>query len=165
MLSAASKNANDDEAKELRRTSELYVKLGRALSQGTAPATKSVDAYDYLVQASNYDRSLGNAFNDDISTKLAQVAPKAAASYIAAKNFQSARNAILTAERYGSGDSGDVKLVRQKLESVASAIYADASKEITSNPTAAKEKLKQIKQMVDTKSPWYIKAQKLLQGG
>ena len=40
-----------------------------------------------------------------------------------------------------------------------------ASKEMASNPGPAKEKLKQVKALVDSKSSWYAKADALLKKG
>jgi len=163
VLAAAAKKADDGDARELRRTADTYAKLGRALSQGTAPATKSTDAFEALRQAQAYDRNLGSAFDDEIQTKLAQVAPKAALSYMAAKNYPSARSAVIAAQQFGASES--VKLVSQKLESVAGELYNTGMRELANNPSSAKEKFRQIKTIVDAKSTWYQKAQKQLQGG
>jgi hypothetical protein len=163
LLANAAKKVDEEDAKELRRTSDIYAKLGRALAQGTAPATKSTEAFEALRQAQNYDRNVGSAFDGEIQSKLAQVAPKAALSYVASKNWQAARSAMLIAQQFGASES--VKIVAQKLESAAGEIYNEGVRELASNPTAAKEKFRQVKAMVDAKSTWYQKAQKQLGGG
>lgn len=162
LLASAAKNADDADARDLRRTSDIYAKLGRAFAQGTAPATKPTTAFEALRQAQMYDRNVGNAFDDEIQTKLAQVAPKAALSYMAAKNYPQARTAVITAQQFGSSES--VKIVSQKLESVAGELYNAAMRELSSNPSAAREKFKQITTIVDSKSTWFQKAQKQLKG-
>lgn len=162
LLANAAKNAEGADARELRRTSDIYAKLGRAYAQGTAPATKPTTAFEALRQAQMYDRNVGNAFDSEIQTKLAQVAPKAALSYMAAKNYPQARTAVITAQQFGSSES--VKLVSQKLESVAAELYNAAMRELSSNPSAAREKFKQITTIVDSKSTWFQKAQKQLKG-
>jgi hypothetical protein len=163
VLASAAKKVDEDDARDLRRTSEVYARLGRALAQGTAPATKPTEAFEALRQAQTYDRNLGNAFDGEIQGKLAQVAPKAALSYMAAKNYTSARTAVITAQQFGASES--VKIVSQKLESVAGELYNEGMRELESNPSGAKEKFRQIKSIVDSKSNWYQKAQKQLQGG
>src|SRR5207253_4025176 len=40
LLSSAAKTADESEAKELRHVADLYVKVGRGLGTGTAPAAK-----------------------------------------------------------------------------------------------------------------------------
>ncbi|HEX5063210.1 MAG TPA: FHA domain-containing protein, partial [Kofleriaceae bacterium] len=101
-LANQAKKFDEDIAKDMRRTSEYYAKLGRAFAQGTAPATRAVDAFESLRSAQNYDRNLSNAFDAEIQTKLAQVAPKAALSYVAAKNYPAARSAMLFAKQFPS---------------------------------------------------------------
>jgi pSer/pThr/pTyr-binding forkhead associated (FHA) protein len=162
LLANAAKKTDGDDARDLRRTSEMYARLGRAYAQGTAPATKPTEAFEALRQAQSYDRSAGNAFDGEIQNKLAQVAPKAALSYMAAKNYPAARSAVIVAQQFGASES--VKLVNQKLESVASDLYNEGLRELDSNPSAAKEKFRQIKSIVDAKSTWYKKAHKQLQG-
>ncbi len=162
-LANAAKKFDEDEAREMRRTSDMYSKLGRAMAQGTAPATRATDAFEALRSAQNYDRNLGNAFDGEIQTKLAQVAPKAALLYVANKNYPAARSAMVVAQQFGASES--VKLVAQKLESAAGELYGEAMKEQSSNPAAAKDKLRQITTIVDAKSTWYQKAQKALKGG
>jgi pSer/pThr/pTyr-binding forkhead associated (FHA) protein len=162
-LSSAAKKFAEEDAREMRRTSDMYAKLGRAMSLGTAPATKPTEAFESLRQAQNYDRNVGSAFDSEIQTKLAQVAPKAALSYFASKNYQQARSAVIAAQQFGSSES--VKLVSQKLESVAGELYNEAMRELDSNPSGAREKFKQITTIVDSKSNWFQKAQKQLKGG
>ena len=162
-LASAAKKVEEEDAREMRRTSEMYARLGRALAQGTAPATKPTEAFEALRQAQNFDRSVGNAFDGEIQTRLAQVAPKAALSYMAAKNYSSARTAVIAAQQFGSSES--VKLVSQKLESVAGELYNEGMRELSANPSGAKEKFRQITTIVDSKSSWYQKAQKQLRGG
>jgi pimeloyl-CoA synthetase len=69
--------------------------------------------------------------------------------------------AVRTAEGNGISN-GDTKLVRDKLEQAAKDLYDQAAAEINSNPDAAKQKLRQIKGMVDGKSPTLQKANQLL---
>ncbi len=161
VLSDAAKRVDEDEAKQLRLKSEKYLQLGKTYAQGTAPAAKANVAYEFLQQASNYDRNLGNAFDADIQQKLAAVAPKAAIAWFAQQQYAKARSALITAQRLGSNDA-NLPIVKQKLEGVARDLYEEAAKEMSSNPTSAKEKLRQVKSYVDAKSQWAVKADALL---
>jgi hypothetical protein len=161
-LASAAKKLDGSDARELRRTADMYAKLGRAFAQGTAPATKSTTAFEALRQAQNYDRNVGSAFEDEIKTELAQVAPKAALSYMAAKSYAQARSAVIVAQQFGSSES--VRVVSVKLESVARELYNEGMRELGDNPSAAREKFKEITTIVDSKSTWYQKAQKQLRG-
>lgn len=164
VLADAARNADDDDAKDLRLKSDKYAQLGKVYSQGTAPAAKPNVAFQFLRQASNYDRNLGNAFDSDIQTRLAAVAPKAAISYLAQQKYTDARSAMIVAKQLGSTDS-NLQLVRQKLDAVAGELYNEAAKEMSSNPSAAKEKLRQVKSYVEPKSTWAVKADALLRKG
>lgn len=161
-LASAAKKADDGDARELRRTSDMYAKLGRALAVGTAPATKSTRAFEALRQAQNYDRNVGNAYSGEIRDRLEDVAPRAALSYVAAKDYPSARSAMLVAQQFGASEN--VRIVALKLESAASDLYNEAMRELRSDPAAAKDKLRRIKSIVDSKSTWYQRAQKQLAG-
>jgi hypothetical protein len=54
--------------------------------------------------------------------------------------------------------------VRSKIDDYAAELYNQASREIDSNPSDAKQKLRQIKGLVEPKSTWAVKADKLLAG-
>jgi outer membrane biosynthesis protein TonB len=164
VLSDAARSADEDDAKQLRLKAERYIQLGKTFAQGTAPAQKAHVAFEFLQQASNYDRNVGNAFDAEIQQKLAAVAPKAAASYLAQAQYAKARTALIQAQRLGSSDS-TLPVVKQKLEAVAGELYNEASKEMSSNPTSAREKLKTLKTYVDPKSSWAQKADALLKKG
>jgi hypothetical protein len=165
LATAAKTTADSDEASTLRAKSQRLALLGRAFNNGMAPATPPKDAFDALVQANNYDQTLGSHFESEISQRLAAVAPKAAMSFAAARNFEKAHTAVQRAESLGAGGDQNVRLVKQKLESEAAALYNQAMKELDANPADAKDKLKQIKAMVDAKSPSYQKATKQLASG
>jgi hypothetical protein len=160
VLSAAAKSADDSEARELRHIADLYVKVGRGLSSGTAPAAKPTEAFPTLRQTENFDRAVGGAYAGTIEEALTKVAPKAATAFMADKNYEQARLAVLEAEKLGAGSSG-TNMVKQALERAAANLYAEASKEASDNPSEAKEKCKRILNFADSKSPWYAKAAKL----
>ena len=161
VLAKAAASAGEDEASDLRDKSKKYSLLGRAYSNGTAPAVKPVVAFAALQQASNLDANVGNAHQDEINGKRAAIAPKAAVAFAAVGDWGNARTAYLVAQRAGSSDP-NLAIVKQKLEAAANELYAAANKEAASNPGPAKEKLKQIRALVDAKSPIAVKAQALL---
>ncbi len=163
MLAAAAKATSDaGAASTLRTKSQRLALLGHAYNNGMAPASKPAEAFDALVQANNYDQTLGGHFESEISQRLAAIAPKAAMSFAAAHSYAKAHTAVQRAESLGAGGDPNVKLVKQKLESEAAALYNQAMKELDANPASAKDKLKQVKAMVDSKSPSYQRAQKQL---
>jgi hypothetical protein len=160
VLSTAAKSADESEARELRHIADLYVKVGRGLSSGTAPAAKPTEAFPTLRQTENFDRAVGGAFASTIEEALTKVAPKAATAFMADKNYEQARLAVIEAEKLGAGSSG-TNMVKQALDRAAANLYAEASKEASENPAEAKEKCKRILNFADSKSPWYAKAAKL----
>ncbi len=157
VLASAAKGADESEAKELRHIADLYVKVGRGLSSGTAPAANPADAFPTLRQTENFDRAAGGAFTSDIEAALKKVAPKAASSYLADKNYEQARIAVLEAEKQGANTT----IFKQALDRAAADMYNQAAKEAGSDPGAAKEKCQRVLNFADPKSPWYQKAAKL----
>ncbi len=160
VLAAAAKSASEDEASDLRDKSKKYGLLGKAYAQGMAPAAKATVAFEALQSAANLDANVGGAHQGEINEKRAAIAPKAAVAFAAAKEWGKARTAYLAAQRAGSSDP-NLAFVKQKLESAASDLYVAANAQASSNPGPAKEKLKQIKMLVDAKSPIAVKAQAL----
>jgi hypothetical protein len=156
--------ASGPEVTDLRSTASVYEQLGATYNRGMSPGAKPADAFKDLRTAQNLDSSsVAGEFTSEIKTRLAQIAPKAAISFYVSKEYSLAFQAVRTAEA-GGVSNADTKLVRQKLENTASELYAAASKEIGSNPEAAKAKLRQIKGIVDAKSPILAKATALLNG-
>ncbi|MDQ3367493.1 MAG: hypothetical protein M3680_18895, partial [Myxococcota bacterium] len=162
LRSASSVGGSD--GSDLKSAAAVYEQVGRNFNVGMGPATKPTEAYDALNRAANLDRGAGGAFSTEIQTKLAQVAPRAAVAFMAAKDFSKAFQAARAAETFGGGNPS-TKSVRSALEDRAGELYATALKELDANPDAAKSKLREIKSIVDGKSPWYVKATKALAGG
>ncbi len=158
-LRAAANGADSDDASDLRSEAATYDQFGRAYNLGMAPATAAKDAYAALKKARNFDPD--GMFSSEIQTKLAQVAPRAAGSFMAAKNYAAAKDAVATAEAAG-GSNSTTQSVRSALEQTAGALYKEAMGELSADPSGAKAKLKQVQQMVDSKSTWYQKAAKAL---
>lgn len=157
LLSSAAKGADESEAKELRHVADLYVKIGRGLGTGTAPAAKPTDAFPTLRQTENFDRAAGGAFTGELEAALGRVAPRAAASYLADKNYEQARLAVIEADKLGANTS----IYKQALERAAADMYTQASKEASSDAASAKDKCQRILNFADPKSPWYQKAARL----
>ena len=157
--------AGSDDASKLRSLAATYESMGKAFNVGMAPSTKPAEAYASLTKARNFDRTAGGGLQSDIETKLRDVAPRAAIALVLAKSWSNAFNALRVAEGLGVHNDS-TELVRKKLEAQAAAIYNAAASALSANPsdTKAKDSLKQIKQMVDSSSPWAVKAAKLLAG-
>jgi outer membrane biosynthesis protein TonB len=165
VLSQLAGTISGSEATDLKTQASVYQQLGVAYNRGMSPGAKPIEAYNDLRRALNLDSgSAGGEFTSEIKSKLAQVAPKAAMSFYVRKDYAQASAAVRTAEGNGISN-GDTKLVRDKLEQAAKELYDQAASEINTNPDAAKQKLRQIKGMVDGKSPTLQKANQLLSAG
>jgi len=161
-LRAAVPSADPEDGPLLKSTAATYDQFGRAYNLGMAPGTSPKEAYGALKKARNYDPD--GVFSDEIKAKLAQIAPRAAAGFVAAKMYGAAKEAVATAEAAG-GSNGTTQSVRSALESAAGALYKEAIGEMSSDPSGARQKLKEVQQMVDSKSTWYQKAGKALSSG
>ena len=161
-LRSAAGSFGDGDAKDLKSLAAVYEQLGKAYNIGMASSTSPDAAFKQLQVALNMENSAGGAFKDEIRAKLSSVAPRAALSFVSNKDYASAAAAVRLAEQKGATSS--TKLVRAQLESRAKELYEQAAKELDANPGEAKAKLKQIKGLVESKSPWYQKAEKLLSG-
>lgn len=148
---------------ELKSLAAIYSQLGKAYNVGMAPGTKPTDAYQALRRALNYDRDVGSAYIAEIQERLVVTAARAAVQYMAAKEYESAFQAVRWSESLGS-QSPTNKAVREKLESVAGELLGAAAGEQSTNPEDAKRKAHQVQGMVDTKSQLYARATKLLNG-
>ncbi len=149
-------------ASDLRTTASVYQQLGVAYNRGMAPAANAREAYIELQRALNLDKgSAPGEFSAEIKAKLEQIAPKAALSFLAKQDYTQALQALKRAEAAGISNA-DTRFVRGKLELAAKELYEAAAKEINSNPEAAKVKLKQIRGIVDSKSPTLAKANAML---
>ncbi|MDX2093621.1 MAG: FHA domain-containing protein [Kofleriaceae bacterium] len=156
--------AKGDDATELKSLAAVYENLGKAYNVGMAPGTPPKQAFDLLVKAKNFDNRAGNAFTSEINSKLGDIASKAAVAFMADKDYVRAKNAVQIAESAGKGNAS-TQGVRSSLESAAGKLFKEAQAEMGSDEKAAREKLKQVQQMVDAKSQWHQKAGKLLSGG
>jgi len=159
---SARANPDPDESSALKLKAQRLKALAVAYNSGMAPAAKATDAFDQLVAATTYDQNLGGRFESEISQRLAAVAPKAAMSFAGAHNYEKAHIAVLKAETLGAGGDKNVQLVKTKLEGAAQALYQDAIND--PDPKSSKDKLRQVKAMVDSKSPWFQKATSKLLG-
>lgn len=141
----------------------MYSQLGKAYAIGMAPGTKPIDALGALRRAISYDREVGSSHIGELQERLGSVAPRAAASYMAAKEYESAFQAVRQAEAVGSKSTSN-QTVRSVLEAIASDLLRAAQSDLTSDPEGAKKRLHQVLGMVDAKNPLYVRAQKLLNG-
>ncbi|HET9621281.1 MAG TPA: hypothetical protein VFP84_07945, partial [Kofleriaceae bacterium] len=148
------------DAQELKGLAAIYSQLGKAYNVGMAPGTRATEAYVALNHAVEFDRSLGGAYTAEIKEHLESAATRAASSYMAAKDYESAFQAVRTAERLGSTSSNN-KVVRGLLEGIANDLYRDAAASKDSDPDGAKRKARQVLNIVDTTSPLHDKAAKL----
>jgi pSer/pThr/pTyr-binding forkhead associated (FHA) protein len=152
------------DAQDLRTIASVYTQLGKSYNFGMAPGTKATDAYIALLRARSFDRDLGGSYIPEIEKRLATVSARAALSFMAAKEYESAAQAVKVASDLGTETAATTKSVREALEGVAGELVRAAQAELTSNPDAAKKKLRQVQGIVDARHPAAIKATKLLSG-
>ncbi len=162
-INSALSGFSGDDVKDLKAIAAIYSQLGKAYAVGMAPGTKPVDAYQALLRANDYDREVGGAYARDLHDKLVAIAPRAATSYMAAKSFEQALQAVRKAEELGSR-TDDLKIVRQNLEEKARELLRVARGELASDPDAARQKLHQIQGIVDRQNPLWQQAARLLNG-
>ncbi len=160
LLASASKTADAEESRELRTKAQKITLFAKAFNSGMAPGGKAGEQFDLLQTATNYDQSLGGFFQADITAKLQTIVGKAAISFFSTGAFEKAHQAVQKAEAVGSGGDHNVQLVKENLEAKAQALYGEAMSDPTSS--SSKDKLKQVKGMLDSKSPTYQKASKAL---
>jgi len=160
-LTSSLSGFSGEDAKELKNLASIYTQLGKNYSIGMAPGTKAPDAYVALNRALEFDKDLGAAFVPEIKEKLAIMASRAAASYTASKDYEQAFQAVRVAEQLRS-TSPTNKAVRDTLTNIAEDLLRGARAEQSSNPEAARQKLRQILGIVEPRSATYAQAQKLL---
>jgi len=165
VLVSAAKSADASDARELRAKSQKIALFAKVFNTAMAPGSNAKDVFDQLQTATNYDQSLGGFFQADISARLQTIIGKAAVGFFSAGNYEKAHQVVVKADALGSGGDNNIKVVRQSLEAKAQQIYSEAIAEQSSNPSDAKDKLKQIKAMTDAKSSTNQKAMKALSGG
>lgn len=161
LVTSAATAFSGNDAADLRNVASVYTQLGKAYHIGMAPGTPPTEAYRELVRARTLDRDLGAAYVPEIEQRLAAIAPRAALSFVASKSYDSAFQAVKTADALGSA-SPTTKSVRQKLEDIAAELVRAAQAEAASDPEAAKKKLHQVLGIIDPKHPTYLKASRLL---
>jgi hypothetical protein len=162
-INASLPGFSGDDVKDLKAIAAIYSQLGKAYTVGMAYGTKPIEAYQNLLRAIDYDREVGAAYTQELRDKLVAVAPRAATSYMAAKSFEQAFQAVRTAESLGS-KSDDLKIVRQYLQDKANELLRAARGELATDPEDAKQKLHQIQGMVERPSSLWQQAARLLNG-
>ncbi|MGE0550654.1 MAG: FHA domain-containing protein [Kofleriaceae bacterium] len=158
-LTKAAEAADEDEARKLKSLASKYAEFGKAYNVGMGPATPVKDAFAKLMAARKLDSSVGGEFTTAIDQKLDEVAPRAAATFIANKDYERAFSAAQV-----NAQSPTAQSVMKKLQEVAGDLYRTAEKQMSSDEDSAREKLRLVRKIVDSKSSWHQKATKLLGG-
>jgi pSer/pThr/pTyr-binding forkhead associated (FHA) protein/outer membrane biosynthesis protein TonB len=160
LLQSSLANFTGGDAQDLKSLAAIYSQLGKAYNVGMAPGTKATEAYTALRHALDFDRSLGGAFSAELKEHLVAAATRAASSFMAAKDYESAFQAVRVAESLGSTSSNN-KIVRSMLEGIANDLYRDAAQSKDSDPEGAKRKARQVLGIIDPSNPLHDKAQRL----
>ncbi|MEZ4399075.1 MAG: FHA domain-containing protein [Kofleriaceae bacterium] len=157
--------STEGDAKSLKARASAYDTVGNNLTaaagMGSQRATEALTAYKRAMAA---DRQAGGAHQLSIRDKIASVAPRAAALYMARQSYELAKSAADDAVNVGVGGTSMVTGVRASLERRAGEFYATASKLQKSKPAEAKALARRITKMVPGDSPWYRKAVALVNG-
>ncbi len=155
--------STDPDAKALKTRAADYDAIGTnlnaALAFGTSRAPEALAAYKKAMAA---DRRAGGTHQGLLRDKIADVAPRAAASYMAKQNYEMAKAAADDAVNVGAGGTPMIEGVRTSLDRRAGEFYATALKLQKSKPEDSKSLARRITKMVPSSSPWYAKAVKLL---
>ncbi|HMG57202.1 MAG TPA: hypothetical protein VK601_27065, partial [Kofleriaceae bacterium] len=162
-LNSSLSGFGSEDAKDLKSLAGIYSQLGKAYSIGMAPGTKPIEAYQALIRAIPYDGEVGGAYTQEMEHRLADTAPRAATSYMAARSYELALQAVRKAESLGS-KSENIRIVRGMLDDTARDLLRTAKGELSTDPEAAKQKLRQIQGMVEPRNPLHAQAGKLLNG-
>ncbi len=144
---------------ELRATAQIYEALQRTYSAGTAVGAKPTEAYTNLRSAARYDDKLGGAHSSDINPRILALAPRAAAQFLALKQYEEAFQALRDAERAGASNS-TLSAVRTAVDARANELYNEAQSKRADDPAAARSLYKKVLKLVDSGSPLYQKATK-----
>jgi len=163
LVTAALPSFTGGDVQELKSLAASYTQFGNAFNVGMAPGTKPTIAYVQLSRARMLDRDLGAAYLPEIEQRLAAVASRAASSYMATKEYESAFAAVRTSDALGSQSSTN-KMVRDALDAAAAELLRAAAAERGSDPEDAKKKARQVQSMVENKNPLFARAGKLLSG-
>ncbi len=151
-----------NDAVPLRVLASEYEAVGQDMGAGKAAESRPVDAFAAYSRALTNDRRAGGAQGSEIREKLGELAPKAAASYMAKSNYEAAKRAADAAADFGSGSSPLIQQVRTSLEKKAGEFVATAQKLMPSQAEDAKGLLRRVLKMVSPDSPSYQKAYQLL---
>jgi hypothetical protein len=134
--------------------------VGNALRQG-ADDSDPPKALAALKKAHTTDGALDGALDSFIGVKIGQIAPKAAASYMARGKLAEARAAADDAATFGNG--GAVSSVRGALEREATKLYDRANEAAADGDDAkAADLARQAMRLVPKTSSVYQRASKLV---
>jgi len=140
----------------LRAVARDYAAVGTGLARGDAAASSNpmtaMAAYNDALRADQ--RSGKGQHSRTLRSKLAQVAPRAAAAYLESGRYESAR---ASADLAPANDP-QVKAVRAGLETRARELFNRGQELSRSQPEAARLLWRRVMKMVPDESPWYEKA-------
>jgi hypothetical protein len=135
LMTSSLSSFSSDDAQDLKAIAAVYSQLGKAYSVGMAPGTKPSDAFPALRRAINFDRDAGSAYISELQERLIAIAPRAAASYMAAKEYELAFQAVRLSESLGTKSTSN-QTVRTMLEALAADLLRAAQSELASDPEA-----------------------------
>jgi hypothetical protein len=161
-LRAAAKSSNRSEAKKLNSLASKYSNLAANLAKGKSNRTSNPSAAASAFQkALSTDKGLGGANQKTIAANLRFVAPKAARSALASKNFFAAKRFADLAKRLGQ--ESKVRAVRSSLSREAQRLFRAAVAAFKKkDKKGARSMLKKITRIVPPSDTYYKKAKEAL---
>lgn len=161
-LRRAAAGAPRKEASRLETLARSYERVGSLMAEGrkyySSDAPKALAAFK---KALDLDEDHGDGVHDGfIGAQIGQVAPRAAATYIARQKYAEAKRACDDAETYGSG--GEVREERGYLERKATELYDQANELAQKGETQEAARLaRDAMRLVPRSSSVYSKAARL----
>jgi len=163
-LRGGADKADETEAKKLRSKATAYESVGKYLAAGdAAKRTNAPGAMVSYRKALSLDRKAGSGIHGTyIRLRLRDVAPRAAAAFMAQKRYEAAKRAADEAVNYGAGADPMIKRVRSALSRKAESFYKAGMAERSTNAKLARANFKRVLGMVSKDDPLYGKARAAL---
>ena len=149
--------------RRLETLAKAYDSISSQVNKGLRNrSTNPITATSAFRKALNLDARHGRGANKSyLRAQLATTAPKAAATYMARKNYAKANQAAKTAAQYAGSSDATVRRIRAALDRRAKQLYNQANRLRKSNPRQARSLLREIQRIVPRSSRWARSAKQL----
>ncbi len=161
-LRAAAKLPSSSRRK-LKSLASNYTAVGDQISAGLrARNSNPTSATSAFRKALSLDAKYGrSAHRSYLRAQLATTAPRAAATYMARKDYEKASRAATTAAQYAGNSDATVRRIRAALNRRAGQLYKQAEGLQKSDKKRARSLLRELQRIVPRSSSWARKAKSL----